>query len=296
MHVLSEEFQSLPSTLNSIFRPSIVLRPIPASETELNLGQSRMGGRPDLPSDIQWPKYEGKHLVFVAQFALDELEGWAQMMGLPATGHLYFFHDQDHTWELGAKQKGSEWVIYSPASREALHRADFPDDIEDEDEHQCPLCKIEQHHLQQHAPPWSPVWRNLDGTNQEDLAAVNDYNSRLFDYLRGVLGWSDKETEPWHVLGGFPTKLVQDPVESECVRCVCDLSDEEFWELPDADAMAFEEQQEAAAHDWVQLLQCDYDSTTGTCWSDMGMLCYMIRKQDLAALAFDRVVAIIQSH
>jgi len=74
------------------------------------------------------------------------------------------------------------------------------------------------------------------------------------------------------------------------------LSDEEFWELPDADAMAFEEQQEAAAHDWVQLLQCDYDSTTGTCWSDMGMLCYMIRKQDLAALAFDRVVAIIQSH
>ncbi|WP_395753766.1 DUF1963 domain-containing protein [Prosthecobacter sp.] len=296
MHTLAEEFQSLPPVFNSVFRPSIVLRPIPASESELALGESRMGGRPDLPADMEWPQYEGKHLVFVAQFALGDLGGWAQMMGLPAAGHLYFFHDQDHTWELGPKQEGFQGVIYSPASRKDLHRADFPADIAEGAEHQCPLCKIERHPLQQNAPPWAPIWQSTQAPSEEDLLAINDYNTRLFDHLRGTLGWPEKETEPWHALGGFPTKLVQDPVEWECQSYVCEMSDEEFWELPAEDGIAFEEQQKAMSQDWVQLLQCDYDETTGTCWSDMGMLCYMIRKQDLAALAFDRVVAIMQSH
>lgn len=285
MHALTEEFQSLPPVFKSIFRPSIVLRPTRADETDLTLGQSRMGGRPDLPSDFKWPKYKGKHLVFVAQFALEELEGWSQMLGLPATGHLYFFHDQDHSSQLGPKQKGGKWVMYSPAASKTLYRADFPDDIEDDEENQCPLCKIEQHHLQQHAPPWSLTWGNVDRSlSKEELAAIDNYNTRLFDHLRGTLGWPDKETQPWHVIGGFPTKMVQDPVEWECEDYSSDGDEEELDETIDKRA------------DWVQLLQCDYDEITGTCWSDCGMLCYMIRKQDLEVLAFDRVVAIMQSH
>lgn len=295
MHALSEEFQALPSALKKIFRPSIVLRPIPTSESDLNLGQSRMGGTPDLPPDIKWPEYQGKHQVFVAQFAMDDLEGWAQSLGLPATGHLYFFHDQEHSSQMGPKQKRSTLVMYSPSPCEALRRTDFPDDLEDDD-HKCPLCKVELHRLQQHAPPWSPVWQSFDSSDREAIKTIREYNTLLFDHLRGVLGWPDGETEPWHVLGGFPTKLVQDSVEFECESYMCDLSEDERWEMSHDEALAFSDQQDIAAQDWVQLLQCDYDSTTGTCWSDVGMLCYLIRKQDLAALAFDRVVAIMQSH
>lgn len=211
MQTLSNKYEALTPELKKLFRPCVVLKAIPASESEIKLGQSRIGGRPDLPPDIKWPKFKGQHQVFVAQFALGELQAWAQSFGLPTTGHLYFFHDQEHSSQLGPNEKNCPLVMYSPAASESLRRTDFPNDLEDED-HKCPACKVELHLLQQHAPPWSPVWQSFDTSAQEEIAIIRDYNELLFDHLRDVLEWPDGETEPWHVLGGFPTKLVQDQI------------------------------------------------------------------------------------
>jgi uncharacterized protein YwqG len=52
----------------------------------------------------------------------------------------------------------------------------------------------------------------------------------------------------------------------------------------------------AKAADWRLLLQVDSDRASGMMWSDVGMLYYWIRAEDLATCRFDRVQAIVQSH
>lgn len=294
MEALQQEYQAVPSHLKKYFRPGAILCPRPAIESDLILGQSRMGGRPDLPPDHKWPEYENKHQVFIAQINLEELEGWAVPMGLPKSGHLFFFHDQDMSWQLGPKQENCPLVLYSSVPAKNLSRAEFPDDLRDEDKRR--LCSVGIHCLQLQAPPWSQLYETFDSSNKDDVAVFKKYREDCIEYVSGALHRSDEDGErPWHVLGGF-ADIVQDPVESECVSYFSDLSEEEQDEMTMKESLAFEEQQDKAARDWLLLFQCDYDSIADTCWYDMGKLFYMIRQQDLASLAFDQTVAIIESH
>lgn len=52
---------------------------------------------------------------------------------------------------------------------------------------------------------------------------------------------------------------------------------------------AFIAECQAAADEWVLLLQVDSDPAAGFCWGDEGRLFFMIRKADLAAGRFDTV-------
>jgi uncharacterized protein YwqG len=52
----------------------------------------------------------------------------------------------------------------------------------------------------------------------------------------------------------------------------------------------------ASAGDWTLLLQIDSEPRLGLEWADAGRLFYWIRKQDLAALRFDRCWAVLQSY
>lgn len=57
-------------------------------------GQSRFGGHPDLPAEIEWPAHAGtgEPLPFLAQVNLTEIVGLTDLE-LPTSGHLYFFYD-----------------------------------------------------------------------------------------------------------------------------------------------------------------------------------------------------------
>lgn len=53
------------------------------------LGDSKVGGKPDLPLDIDWPTYQGKPMTFFAQLNLEELAHLNAI--LPKRGWLFFF-------------------------------------------------------------------------------------------------------------------------------------------------------------------------------------------------------------
>jgi uncharacterized protein YwqG len=48
------------------------------------------------------------------------------------------------------------------------------------------------------------------------------------------------------------------------------------------------------AADWQLLAQIETDDTAGWMWGDVGTLYYVIRRQDIAELAFDRTWMIFQ--
>ena len=94
---------------------------------------------------------------------------------------------------------------------------------------------------------------------------------------------------PRHKLLGHPN-VIQNDMELECqlvsngVYC----GDSEGYRSKEAAALS------PGAADWMLLLQIDSDDDTGMMWGDAGMLYFWIRRQDLAARAFDRVWMILQ--
>jgi hypothetical protein len=81
--------------IRALLRPSLRLRldVLDGEDAlELELGSTRLGGDPDLPSTMDWPSVAGEPMVFVAQFDLGELAEFEAARELPREGLLYFFY------------------------------------------------------------------------------------------------------------------------------------------------------------------------------------------------------------
>lgn len=55
------------------------------------LGGTKLGGFPDLPAHVEWPKFQDRYLPFIAQVNLAELPA-LEDSPLPASGWLYYFY------------------------------------------------------------------------------------------------------------------------------------------------------------------------------------------------------------
>lgn len=69
--------------------PSYQLHLRPSQEEDLPAGSSKVGGRPDLPTDVEWPMWKDYHQSFLAQINLADVPSAST---LPASGLLSFFY------------------------------------------------------------------------------------------------------------------------------------------------------------------------------------------------------------
>ena len=75
-----------------LIRWGINVRLTETEEKSLLLGTSKFGGRPDLPSDVEWPKSaNGTPMEFVGQFNLDEAHKADMEEQMPDHGIVYLF-------------------------------------------------------------------------------------------------------------------------------------------------------------------------------------------------------------
>jgi hypothetical protein len=109
-------------------RPAVRLQTKATSLDRLALGQSRLGGVPDLPPRFKWPTYRGEPLAFIAEVNLAEVAATAPLDGLPKEGHLWFFYASDQThWGFDPKDAGSSLVHYESGA--PLARRPAPADL-----------------------------------------------------------------------------------------------------------------------------------------------------------------------
>jgi predicted DNA-binding protein (MmcQ/YjbR family) len=124
------------SEIDALIRPAILLRTAPVEASALSLGQSRIGGVPDLPLGWAYPTFDGKPLAFLAQINLEELPRAFPEKPLPSTGILYFFSafgwqlangdpHPDLPWERGA-EAGFSQVLHFSGSTAVLNRHPHP--------------------------------------------------------------------------------------------------------------------------------------------------------------------------
>jgi uncharacterized protein YwqG len=79
--------------LQDSLRYSIRLHTTLASDDDLELGATKIGGQPDLPQDTSWPEWRGAALNFLAQIRLADIATYDPDGELPHEGMLSFFCD-----------------------------------------------------------------------------------------------------------------------------------------------------------------------------------------------------------
>jgi uncharacterized protein YwqG len=262
------------SALEKLVRPAVRITTTRVDLDRLALGQSRLGGAPDLPADFKWPKYEGKHLSFVAQINLKEVAAAAREDALPAEGQLWFFYvvEQDK-WGFDPKDAGSAVVAFRSGGK--LARRPIPDDVGDQGRFEPTALAFAGYvDLPDQLTTGSPVLEDDD---------EGERYSEVEEFLSAARGTTS------HKLLGH-AQPIQDAMEEECAQVAGGLYLGGDRPIPKARAQELAKK----ASEWHLLLQVDTDDNANMMWGDTGRLYFWIRDEDLRQRRFDKTWLILQ--
>jgi uncharacterized protein YwqG len=274
--------------LPQLARASIRLVTERVDQPQLGLGESRIGGMPDIPAGFEWPRWrptkqrddkfgEPWHpmspapLGFIAQIDLQEVPRIED--ALPSSGWLYFFYDRYcEAWGFDPVDRGCCRILYSNCERSLLERAEPP--FDSDPKHVAYPCRLK-------------TWAEL--TLPDDLPNV-EYGTPTYDGYRETIDMLNKAGASAHRLLGHP-QVIQNPMELECQLAsngvYCGTS--EGYQSARAKMLA------DGASEWRLLLQIDTDEDgPGWMWGDVGRIYFWIKRKDLASLRFQDVWLIFQ--
>ncbi len=278
--IASSRFEHMAGGLERLLLPSIRLHARRVEPDELPLGASRLGGQPDLPPSLPWPRREGVQLAFLAQIRLSDFGRLPEMSEFPFGGWLYFFYDaQEQPWGFSPADRGCWRVLRYDGPLDELTRT-VPEDLPAE----ClfPPCSVRVE-LEYNLPAEEVVLGTLgvefDEEESEAYAALQEQINGPEDAVR-------------HRMFGFADEIQGDMrLECQLVSNGLYCGNASGYEDPRAAEL------EAGAMDWLLLLQLDTDEEgPNWMWGDCGRLYFWIREQDLAQGALDDVWVILQSY
>lgn len=237
-------------------KPSLLL----VSGEESTAPVSRLGGEPNLPEHIEWPTWRGRSLPFIAQLDLATLPE-ASGLPLPRSGSLYFFFEgAECASGYRMEDEGSARVLYLPTELSQNARRGVPVDVPEEMRFRS--VRFECKAIELSVP-------DCDDQTITELDLSSDEGDRYFNF---ILARIESHAGPFHHLGGYPEAIQGDP-----------KSDARQVHGGKGEAM-----------EWELLLQVDSDENAGMMWGDVGRLYFLIRKEDLAARAFDKTWLVFQ--
>ena len=265
-HYLKSKF----NLIEPLVRPKIDFVLITSDDDKVAIGQSKIGGKPDLELNTKWPTTNAnKSLSFIGQINCSEITQHDISGLLPKSGLISFFYCADQSvWGFDPKDIDRFKVIYTE-SMENLQRLDFPSDLEAESRFQPNEMKF-GHSLS--LPGWEH--HSIDGFLTDD--EHHDYIELSGNAKNQLLGYAN---------------CVQNPMELQCQLVTNGLycGDSSGYEDPRREEL------DSGKDDWVLLFQIDSDmERTGMMWGDAGKLYYWIRKQDLKHKNFEKSWLIFQ--
>lgn len=261
--------------ISKLLLESIRIKDQPADESQLALGESKIGGVPDLPYGVTWPVFKDTPMSFIAQFRMDKVSPNDSSNLLPKQGILYFFYDAHQ--EIFGEKPGDQagWkVIYSTTEPDQLERIPFPSGLPKESRfNSCSVSSSKELTLPQDPSVFIPNWNWTDEEKKhyEDFQYGFSYPLGPHASIHRMLGHADIIQDDMHLQAA----LYSNGVPS----------------IDDPRVAALKE----TALNWVLLLQVDSDSQAGMRWANSGMLYYWIQRQELLERRFDHIWLILQS-
>lgn len=236
---------------------------------------SKIGGKPWLPQDFQWPVYESdetRPLSFLCQINLEEVKSYDRDGVLPGKGMLYFFYEcEAFCWGFDPEDKGCARVFYFE-NIEDFAPIEWPKDIEED-------YIVPEMAVRFQSQPSYPNYEELEYHSSMECD-WEDYDTALEKL--GV----DMDAEN-HKLLGY-ADIIQNEMLSECERVTRGI----YCGDPSGYQDASEDEEAAIQHgakDWILLLQLTTleNEDWEWMWGDCGMLYFYIKRQDLAARRFE---------
>lgn len=271
----NEGLGSLVEELAERVRPALRLATCP-TQGALAVGQSRIGGLPDLPPDLAWPVHDGKPMMFLAQLDLAAVRGSLPRSPLPASGHLWFFYSCAQPWGFDPQDAGGSRVIFR-SDGASLAPSTPPSGLPAEA--RFPACAVS-----------FKAYDDLPDLDGEVLPPpLDDEKAERYVEIRTFL--ASGGSGPSHKLLGFADPI-QGPMELECQLVTNGLycGDPSGFKDPRATALA------AGSSDWQPLLQIDSDERARMMWGDAGRLYFWMRAADLREQRFERAWLILQCY
>jgi hypothetical protein len=246
----------------------------------LSVGTSRIGGLPDLPRGMEWPRYEDRPLVFLAQIDLAEAAPLDDEELLPRTGWLWFFYDafewkeaNDAAWRGGAR------VLYRDVDRTELAPAS-PPEHPSLPEKPFPPHTITLANERMLPPLETPFLTLLDPSS----AGLHGFG----DFLWRTTEWDPER--PIHRLLGYATPLQGDPYLQAHAASI-GLSFEGWSDEGEREKAILR-----GAAGWRLLLQIDSEPDNSLLHQDGGYYYFFIREEALRAGRFEDAWGILQCH
>lgn len=249
--------------------PAIGLEVKATDEEKESTGRSRIGGRPDLPEDLVWPMTkDGAPMSFLAQFDLQRADAVLRNNGLPREGHLCFFSQCDNS-ELSWGDRGVESAVYWFDDAVSLSRRDHPEELAKSLRYApCAVAMSEKRTYPD--PAVLSALGKVDGNDDihdEDRAiTLLNRGSHLSGCPMPMHGPVEFRTQRIHMEKSVNAPSVEQTIEQE------------------------EAQEQEAAREWALLFQLCSESEAGMGFYEQDHLYFMIRRSDLAARNFSRVI------
>lgn len=265
----------LTKDLNALARNSIRLTTTPVDESRLEIGASKVGGRPDLPGGTNWPQWKGLPQSFIAQIRLNDVEAYDSDKVLPTDGILWFFYDaQQGTYGESPEDRGGWSVLYGRGNLDKLQPTPPPASL-----------------------PAASQFKACSIRFSSEITLSDQPQLEIPD-----LDWTDEEQEKYEtLLSTFPTpadhgavqhRLLGNPYTlQDDMRLQCQLYSHGVTDTSDPQV----EELSKGAMDWLLLLQIDTDEEIGMRWGSTGMLYYWITREDLRAGQFRNSWLVLQS-
>ncbi len=112
-----------------MIRPTVGIKTNASNDENLKIGKSKIGGKPDLPKDFEWPRTNGRPMLFCAQYNLYELTKFDKESLLPRKGFFYIFLSLDEKWnDFNGVNQAFKFLF---SESENLTRTEFPNDLEE---------------------------------------------------------------------------------------------------------------------------------------------------------------------
>jgi hypothetical protein len=283
------------AALQDSLRYSIRMHTALASDDELALGATKIGGQPDLPLDTPWPEWRDAPLNLLAQIRLADIAAYDPDGELPHDGMLSFFFDYTNWGKPGRDAEGSLAMVLHIPEGEPLQRMAWPEKLPMRERY-TPLA-VTSFARELTAPESDGPFIERFGYSlqwlywPDELLPEGSYEAaviarRIGDLMTDI----DEFLHDTYDSRGLAHRLlgygygIQGGVEFgwhwQAKELVATVS-----ELP-----TFSTIQEA---DWRLLLQVDSDEN-GMTWGDVGRIYYGLPRQALAARDFSQTIAELQ--
>lgn len=262
--------------LKKYARNSIKVELNPTTDDEIEIGKSKMGGKPDLPKSIQWfqNKTTNKPMSFIAQLNFADVKPFDTDNKLPEKGILYLFYDlEEMPWGYDPKDAVGKEVFYFDGDIADLERRETPDNIEEENVF-MPASLIFKNEMEI-PDAWSSIC---------DFELSDEEYDRYWEIKEEFDGIHNK------VLGH--SNVIQNgmELESELVTNGLYCGNASGYEDPKRKEL------EKNIGNWNLLLQIDSNEEIDMMWGDSGRIYLWINDENLKNKKFENSWLILQCY